>query len=40
MVLTGAGKVVSAGGNVRQMGERPSPALAQQRLAVLYESYG
>lgn len=37
VVLTGAQGTFSAGGDVRQMAERPSPALARQRLQVLHD---
>ncbi len=37
IVLTGASPAFSAGGDVRQMAEQPSPALARQRLAVLHD---
>lgn len=37
IVLTGAGSAFTAGGDVRQMAERPSPDLARRRLAVLHD---
>lgn len=37
VVLTGAGGVFSAGGDVRQMAERPAPLVARQRLEVLHD---
>ncbi|MEN9419682.1 MAG: hypothetical protein RI988_3303 [Pseudomonadota bacterium] len=37
IVLTGAQGMFSAGGDVRQMAERPAPALARQRLQVLHD---
>lgn len=37
IVLTGAGKAFSAGGDVRQMSERPDPGVARQRLDVLHD---
>jgi enoyl-CoA hydratase/carnithine racemase len=37
IVLTGAGNSFSAGGDVRQMAERPSPAVSRQRLDVLHD---
>lgn len=37
IVLTGAGDTFSAGGDVRQMAERPDPLVARQRLDVLHD---
>jgi len=37
IVLTGAGDAFSAGGDVRQMAERPGPTVAKQRLDVLHD---
>lgn len=37
IVLTGAAGTFSAGGDVRQMAERPTPAVAHQRLQVLHD---
>lgn len=37
IILTGAGSAFSAGGDVRQMAERPAPVLARQRLDVLHD---
>lgn len=37
IVLTGAGAAFSAGGDVRQMAERPGPTVARQRLDVLHD---
>lgn len=37
IVLTGAGANFSAGGDIRQMAERPDPLVARQRLDVLHD---
>lgn len=37
IVLTGAGSAFSAGGDIRQMAERPGPTVARQRLDVLHD---
>jgi len=37
IVVTGAGNAFSAGGDVRQMAERPAPLVARQRLDVLHD---
>lgn len=37
IVVTGAGTAFCAGGDVRQMAERPTPQLARQRLDVLHD---
>jgi 2-(1,2-epoxy-1,2-dihydrophenyl)acetyl-CoA isomerase len=37
IVLTGAGSAFCAGGDVRQMAERPTPQVARQRLDVLHD---
>lgn len=37
IILTGAGNAFSAGGDVRQMAERPAPLVARQRLDVLHD---
>lgn len=38
IVLTGAQGTFSAGGDIRQMGERPDPVIARQRLEVLHDT--
>jgi len=37
IIITGAGTAFSAGGDIRQMAERPSPLVARQRLDVLHD---
>lgn len=37
IVITGAGSAFCAGGDVRQMAERPTPQVARQRLDVLHD---
>lgn len=37
IVITGAGTAFSAGGDVRQMAEKPTPAVSRQRLDVLHD---
>lgn len=37
IVITGAGPAFSAGGDVRQMAQRPDPLVARQRLDVLHD---